>query len=67
MGLKIIKKREELKILIVDDEKNFFDAMSLWLRVKGYLVQTVENGHKAIDIIKENKSDLFSLMWLCHE
>ena len=55
------KATKDIKILIVDDEKDFLDAISVYLQKKGYSVQTAENGYKAIDIIKENKPDLVLL------
>ena len=55
------KETKDFKILIVDDEKDFLDVMSAFLKAKGYSVQTAENGYKAIDLIKENRPDLVLL------
>ena len=52
---------KEFNILIVDDEKDFLETMGSFLKLKGYFVLTADDGHKAIDMIKQNKPDLVLL------
>src|SRR5258708_3057625 len=40
-------------ILIVDDDKNLSETLSLFLTAKGYKVSVAESGEKAIDIIQK--------------
>ena len=44
---------EKIHILLVDDEPDFVESMSLWLKAKGYFVSVASSGRKAIQIIKE--------------
>ncbi|MCX5753659.1 MAG: response regulator [Candidatus Krumholzibacteria bacterium] len=46
------------KILIVDDEKNMCQYLSIMLRKEGYDVKTVHNGKKALQEIKESVFDV---------
>jgi DNA-binding NtrC family response regulator len=46
------------KILIVDDEKNMCQYLSIMLRKEGYDVKTVHNGKKALQEIKESSFDV---------
>jgi two-component system response regulator PilR (NtrC family) len=46
------------KILIVDDEKNMCQYLSIMLRKEGYDVKTVHNGKKALQEIKESTFDV---------
>ncbi len=47
-----------VKILVVDDETDFRQVMTVWLQSKGYSVITAENGNEGIRMIKEAKPDL---------
>ena len=44
---------DKVRVLLVDDEPDFVEAMSLWLESKGYCVAVASNGEKAIRMIKE--------------
>jgi len=44
---------EKICILLVDDEPDFVEPMSLWLKAKGYSVLVATSGERAIQIIKE--------------
>jgi DNA-binding NtrC family response regulator len=46
------------KILIVDDDRNLRRTMSLILRHRGYITETVENGAEAIDCVREQSFDI---------
>lgn len=49
---------ENLKILVVDDEKPLRDMLSRHLRFSGYSVATEENGIRALDYMRKNKVDI---------
>ena len=44
---------EKIRVLLVDDEPDFVESMSLWLEAKGYSVSVASSGEKAIQIVKE--------------
>ena len=43
------------KILVVDDELIMRESMAAWLMEDGYLVETAESGHEAIELVKNNQ------------
>ncbi|MBF0493758.1 MAG: response regulator [Candidatus Omnitrophica bacterium] len=49
------------KILIIDDDSDFKEAMSTLLEAKGYKVVTAENGKEGIEKIKNEKPNLVML------
>lgn len=49
------------KILVVDDDESQRDIARHLLTELGYLVETVENGEKAVDYVKENPVDMLVL------
>jgi len=50
--------KEKLRILVVDDNKEFCENVKDVLELKEYEVQTAYDGFKALDIIKQNVIDL---------
>ena len=44
---------DQIQVLLVDDEPDFVESMSLWLESKGYSVAVASNGEQAIRTIKE--------------
>ncbi|SKC45557.1 sigma-54-dependent transcriptional regulator [Maledivibacter halophilus] len=48
----------ELKLLVVDDEKDFRNLLRVILEREGYLTDIAENGNIAIDMIKKNHYDV---------
>ena len=50
-----------IRVLVVDDEKDFLFTMDYWLRTKGYEVMTASNGQEAIEIINKNPIDIIFL------
>jgi len=52
---------EKLRVLLVDDEADFVEAMSLWLKAKGYSVSVASSGEKAIQIVKEQPPQIVFL------
>ncbi len=41
----------DLKLLIVDDERDYSETMGFWLMAKGYEVMAVPSGREAIDFL----------------
>jgi len=52
---------KEIKILLVDDESDFRQIMTFWLKSKGYLVIDTSDGKSAIKLIKEKNPDIVLL------
>ncbi len=49
---------QPIKILFVDDQPDFLETMSFWLRAKGYQVLTAESGPAGIESLKKNPVDI---------
>lgn len=47
-----------IKLLIVDDESRFLNAIATRLRKRGFDVRTATNGHDAIALAREEKFDV---------
>jgi len=47
-----------IKLLIVDDESRFLDAIATRLRKRGFDVKTATNGHDAIELARTDKFDV---------
>ncbi len=52
MGYNELKKM--IKILLVDDDKEYLQITSLYLRTKGYNIITCTSGQEAIDIVNQD-------------
>ena len=52
---------QAIKILIVDDERDFLETMGFWLKSKGYIVDMADNGKTAIEKIKQDVPDVVFL------
>jgi len=52
---------EVIRVMIVDDEKDFLYTLEYWLKSKGYQVFTANNGGGAIEIIKKETLDIIFL------
>ena len=50
-----------IRVLVVDDEKDFSYTMEYWLKSKGYQVFIANNGSEAMDIIKKEPLDIIFL------
>ena len=46
------------RVLVVDDEENITEVVSLFLKSRGYFVTTAKNGEEALKILKEDYYDL---------
>jgi two-component system nitrogen regulation response regulator NtrX len=49
---------EDTSILLVDDEVDFTQPMSFWLKSKGYTVMVANSGQEAIKIVQEQNPDI---------
>ncbi len=52
---------KEIKILLIDDEKDFTDPLGFWFKSKGYSVIVASSGEDGIRMIKENSPDIVFL------
>ncbi len=50
--------KNSIKILVVDDDMIVRDSMGNWLLEEGYQVDTIDNGHDALEKIKTDTFDL---------
>ena len=55
------KKREDINVLIVDDEKNLTLAMRRLLSAEGYRAEVAASGELALEVIKELPFDVILL------
>ena len=54
-------KKEKLKILLVDDEKEFVESLSERLELRNLEADIAYDGEQALDALKEGKHDLMVL------
>ena len=52
---------DPIRVMVVDDEKDFLYTMEYWLKSKGYQVVTAANGLEAIEVIKKEALDIIFL------
>jgi len=52
---------KEIKILVVDDEADFRQLMTVWLESKSYSVITASNGKDAIQLVKKESPNIIFL------
>ncbi len=52
---------KEIKILVVDDDKDFVQTVAFWLIYKGYTVAVAQDGKSAIEIIENDKPNIVFL------
>ena len=50
--------KENLRILVVDDEKDYCEVLKMILENNGYVVETCFNGKEALDILEERSFDV---------
>lgn len=48
----------QINVLLVDDETDFTEPIAFWLKSRGYLVQTRQNGSQAVEFIKNTPPDI---------
>ena len=51
----------ESKILVVDDDKEICDAVTIYLKSEGYICTQAHNGKEAVELVKNNTFDLLVL------
>ncbi|NNG97651.1 response regulator transcription factor [Gordonia araii] len=52
---------KDARVLVVDDEENIRELLSVSLKFQGYDVQTAANGPEALDLCRTNRPDLLVL------
>jgi len=52
---------DPIRVMVVDDEKDFLYTMEYWLKSKGYQVVTAANGLEAIEVMKKEALDIIFL------
>ena len=50
-----------IKVMVVEDDKDFLYTIGYWLKSKGYNVVTAGNGLEAIEVIKKEPVDIVFL------
>jgi len=55
------KTKEKIDILLVDDEKDFVDAVRSLLEERGFNVRSANDGVRALEMVTENTPDLILL------
>jgi len=53
--------KKQINILMIDDEKDFLELMSFWLKSKGYKTQIVTSGNEGVEIVKQTPPDIVFL------
>lgn len=56
-----MKKKKDIKVLLVDDEKAFVDTLAQRLKMRELIVETVYDGEQALACIKEVDPDVIVL------
>ena len=52
---------EQLKVLVVDDDREIVDSIAIFLQADGYAVEKAYNGLEALDIIMSRTVHLLLL------
>lgn len=53
-----VMKNDDIRLLVVDDERSICDILGQYLRIKGYTVLIAKSAEDAISILKKEKIDL---------
>lgn len=57
----IVKENPEAKLLVVDDEPNIVELLSMSLRYAGFEVATAQNGREAVTVTQQFRPDVILL------
>lgn len=49
---------DNIRILFIDDQQDFLDSISFWMKAKGYKVFIAKDARKGIDLVKGGKVDI---------
>lgn len=49
---------KQTKVLLIDDETDFTQSMSFWLKSKGYNVYSANNGEEGLELIKKENPNI---------
>ena len=55
------KEGEGIKVLIVDDEEDFTEPISYWLKAQGYNVTTASSGNAMLELVDGQDFDIMFL------
>ena len=47
-----------LRLLFIDDQEDFLDSISYWMKAKGYEVLTALDGKTGIELVRGGKADV---------
>lgn len=56
-----MKKKKEIKVLLVDDEVDFVETLAQRLKMRGLIVDAVYDGEQALSFIKKIEPDVIVL------
>ena len=49
---------QPLKVLFIDDQPDFLETMSFWMKSKGYEVIACTDGKQGVEIVKKDPADI---------
>lgn len=56
--MEVAMVKENLRILVVDDEQDYCEVLKMILESNGYAVETCLNGKEALDILEDRSFDV---------
>jgi CheY-like chemotaxis protein len=49
---------ENIRVLFIDDQPDFLDSVSFWMKAKGYEVLTAPSGSKGVEMVRQGQADV---------